>query len=91
MLDEGLPAQGVLQIFHDLETYGYELEDSQDHPWLVQWLPDPDRTKLVYPPEDFDPPHEICMVVITFTGHSPPSASDGDWCSYETLRCCGNC
>lgn len=41
--DLGLPKTGVLQLFHDLQTYGWEAEERQLHGWHVRWVQQPDR------------------------------------------------
>lgn len=77
-IQEGLPTEGVLQVFHDLQTYGYELEDSQARGWLVQWLPGPEqdasRRPLVRPPEDVEVPSEVCQPGLFMPGFTLPSS-----------------
>lgn len=77
-IQEGLPTEGVLQVFHDLQTYGYGLEDSQARGWLVQWLPGPEqdasRRPLVRPPEDVEVPSEVCQPGLFMPGFTLPSS-----------------
>ena len=77
-IQEVLPTEGVLQVFHDLQTYGYELEDGQARGWLVQWLPDPEqdssRPPLVRPPEDVEVPSEVCQPGLFMPGFTLPSS-----------------
>lgn len=74
--EEGLPGSGVLQVFHDLETYGYEAIDEQTRGWRINWLPDPDTTVLAMPPQDAPNPTEACQMVMPLSAHSVPSAND---------------
>jgi len=89
-LSEGLPVTGLLEVFHDLETYGYEPEDSKDGGWLVRWVADPDRSLLVSPPEDDPSPEPACQVVMSLPGWTLPSAMDAigasDFESCETAE-----
>lgn len=75
-IDEGLPTTGILQVFHDLETYGYDARDRDAAGWLIRWLPDPDRTLLCDPPSDVDTPTRACQAMIALSGWSPPSPMD---------------
>lgn len=56
--DTGLPATGLLQFFHDCETYGNEAGDADA--WLVRWVPrDEDVEASAWEPtpwpQDMDP------------------------------------
>ena len=44
--DLGIPDSGVLQVFHDLETYGWDADEEPG--WCVRWVENP--TKLLDPP-----------------------------------------
>ena len=55
-LREGLPTDGVLEVFHDLRTFGYDAADRDTGAWMVRWVVDPARTELVEPPPEADTP-----------------------------------
>lgn len=73
-LREGLPDAGVLEVFHDLETYGYEPDDGEAGGWLVRWHPDPDTSGLTAPPDDDVAPTRACQVVLALPGWTLPFA-----------------
>src|SRR6185312_637953 len=73
-LREGLPKEGVLEVFHDLESFGYGSEDGQSGAWLVRWVEDPDRAGLIDAPLDFVPPSGVCQVVMPLPGFTLPAA-----------------
>jgi uncharacterized protein YwqG len=50
--DLGLPDTGVLQLFHDLATYGSEPVDKKADGWQVRWVRQPNR--LLSQPEQMD-------------------------------------
>lgn len=75
-LREGLPVTGVLEVFHDLQTFGSEAEDGESGAWLVRWVPDPDRGALVEPPDDLEYPSPACQPVMAFPGFALPPAAD---------------
>ncbi|NYG53966.1 DUF1963 domain-containing protein [Nocardioides perillae] len=52
----GLPDDGVLQFFHDLETYGDD-DDTDPSAWAVRWMPPfmPDELVVADPPKGMDP------------------------------------
>lgn len=70
-LREGLPTSGVLEVFHDGETFGYEPGDSGA--WLVRWA-DSTRGELIDPPPGVDP--LPCQVVMPMPGFTLPAAAD---------------
>lgn len=74
-LREGLPEHGVLEVFHDLESFGYEPEDGPATAWLVRWVPDPGR-RLIDPPVDLDLPSQVCQMVMPMPGFTLPAAAD---------------
>lgn len=73
---EDLPHDGILQIFHDLETYGTEPEDGDTGGWLVRWLPDPDLTLLAGSPADLDLPTDAAQEVTAMATFSIPTSLD---------------
>lgn len=75
-LREGLPSSGVLEVFHDLQTYGTEPGDRDTGAWLVRWVAAPDRSALVDPPVDFGASEMSCQAVIPLPGFTLPSAAD---------------
>jgi hypothetical protein len=72
---EGLPEHGVLEVFHDLESFGYESADGPSKAWLVRWVPDPGRG-LIDPPADLDLPSQVCQIVMAMPGFTLPAAAD---------------
>ncbi|MGA1813716.1 DUF1963 domain-containing protein [Frondihabitans sp. 4ASC-45] len=77
ILKDGLPTEGVLQIFHDLTlTYGYDPEDALSGGWLVQWLPDPSLDYLTDGPDNLDLPSSVCQVIDPLATFSIPASSD---------------
>lgn len=76
--NRGLPDCGLLQVFHDLETYGDEPEDRLARGWLVQWADvGPEvRLDLIDGPDDLDLPSETCQALYAHPGISVPSSSD---------------
>ncbi len=75
-LREGLPVEGVLEVFHDLESFGYDPEEGAAGGWLVRWVPEPDTSAFVDAPEDVDLPSEVCQLVLPLPGFTLPSADD---------------
>nr|BFF14990.1 hypothetical protein GCM10025699_62930 [Microbacterium flavescens] len=73
---EDLPHDGILQIFHDLETYGTEPEDGDTGGWLVRWLPVPDLTLLAGSPADLDLPTDAAQEVTAMATFSIPTSLD---------------
>ncbi|MFP7761622.1 DUF1963 domain-containing protein [Marisediminicola sp. LYQ85] len=73
----GLPATGVLQIFHDLtETYGWEPADCDARGWVVRWLENPDFAHLTDSPDDVDLPTAACQAYAVVGCHSIPSSME---------------
>ncbi|KQR65999.1 DUF1963 domain-containing protein [Frigoribacterium sp. Leaf172] len=75
---EDLPHHGILQIFHDLETYGTEPADGDTGGWLVRWLPEPDLTLLASSPDDLDLPTDAAQEVTAMATFSIPTSLDLD-------------
>lgn len=75
-LREGLPTDGVLEVFHDLRTFGYDATDRDTGAWVVRWVADPARTELVEPPPEADTPSAVCQVVLALPGFTLPPAAD---------------
>lgn len=75
-LREGLPTDGVLEVFHDLGTFGYDAIDGETGAWSVRWVAEPERPELVQPPEDVDTPSAVCQVVLALPGFTLPPAVD---------------
>jgi hypothetical protein len=73
-LREGLPKTGVLEVFHDLQSFGFEAEDKPNGGWVVRWIPEPDRSVLIDAPTDLDTPSEVCQVALTMPGYTIPGA-----------------
>lgn len=73
---EGLPTEGVLEVFHDLQSFGYELDDGRTGGWLIRWVAEPDRSALVDPPVDVDVPAPVCQIVMALPGFTLPPAAD---------------
>ena len=75
---EGLPTHGVLEVFHDLQTYGWEPADGARGGWLVRWVPAPERGGLAEPPSDLETPTELCQAGLLLPGFSLPCSLDLD-------------
>ncbi|STX05719.1 DUF1963 domain-containing protein [Kocuria rosea] len=75
-LREGLPTDGVLEVFHDLRTFGHDATDWDTGAWVVRWVAEPARTELVPPPEEMDTPSAVCQVVLALPGFTLPPAVD---------------
>ena len=75
--EEGLPATGYLEVFHDLvDTYGWEAADRDAGGWLVRWVPEPEEKRLTDPPADVDTPSGVCQAGIFFPGWSSRAPLD---------------
>lgn len=72
---QSLPDYGVLEIFHDCETYGYEQSDRASGAWQVRWVAEPNGS-ITEPPDDADPPTAVCQVVIPYSSFSIRSPED---------------
>ena len=70
-----LPDTGVLEIFHDCETFGDEPEGRADGAWLVRWVEVPDGSVAESPDGD-EGPVETCQVVIPCSSFSIRSPED---------------
>ncbi|WP_247827615.1 DUF1963 domain-containing protein [Arthrobacter antioxidans] len=75
-LREGLPTEGVLEVFHDLESFGYDPAEGAARSWLVRWVKTPDHSVLIDPPQDLDTPTEVCQLCLPLPGFTLPSAAD---------------
>ncbi|MGQ1798047.1 DUF1963 domain-containing protein [Kocuria oceani] len=75
-LREGPPTVGVLEVFHDLQTYGVEPGDRGAGAWLVRWVAEPERSVLVEPPADLGASAMACQAVILLPGFTLPPAAD---------------
>lgn len=73
---EGLPTSGALEVFHDLETYGYEAADGSIGGWLVRWVPEPDRSGFAEAPADLATPTEVAQSGLFLRGWTLPSTTD---------------
>lgn len=87
----GLPGDGVIQVFHDVETFGWEASD--DHTaWRVVWHPTPPAAdvELIIPAEDgghsaATPTYPINAQAMA-TAPSPvgfETSDDAEWQRYE--------
>ncbi|WP_299168800.1 DUF1963 domain-containing protein [uncultured Arthrobacter sp.] len=75
---QSLPDSGVLEIFHDCETYGYDSTDGASGAWQVRWVAAPDGS-IIDPPENAETPTDVCQVVIpsaSFSVRSPEDSID---------------
>ena len=72
----GLPEDGVLEVFHDLETYGFGSGDRDVGAWLVRWVAEPDTSGLVDPPADLTTPSDACQAGMFLPGWSTRSPMD---------------
>ncbi|WP_432572615.1 hypothetical protein [Kineococcus sp. SYSU DK005] len=52
---EGLPTHGVLEVFHDCSTFGWQAHERAERAWLVRWVPHPQREAFAVEPADLDP------------------------------------
>lgn len=78
---ELLPDDGYLQIFHDLQTYGYEASDAASSSWAILYTPeDPveGRPPLVAQPGESVAPNEVTQPGLFLPGWSIPSPLDVD-------------
>ncbi|QCU79175.1 DUF1963 domain-containing protein [Citricoccus sp. SGAir0253] len=88
-LQEGLPRAGILQVFHDLRTYGHEPGDRERKAWVVIVSGDPAyptggptpaptgrRPALVDRPGAWAAPTRACQLVLPFSGFALPSPLD---------------
>lgn len=75
-LREGLPTEGVLEVFHDLESFGYDPAEGEARGWQVRWVKTPDHSVLVDSPEDLDTPTDVCQLCLPLPGFTLPSAND---------------
>ncbi|EMY34930.1 hypothetical protein D477_006979 [Arthrobacter crystallopoietes BAB-32] len=72
---QSLPDAGVLEVFHDCETYGFEPADRDAQAWLVRWVPEPDGT-VAEAPAGAEAPTDVCQVVIPSASLSLRSPED---------------
>ncbi|MFJ2621135.1 DUF1963 domain-containing protein [Glutamicibacter sp. NPDC087344] len=85
-----LPANGYLEVFHHLGTYGNP-EDDGTGGWLVRHIPFDGETipPLIDAPDDLDLPQDVCQPVLLATGFSLPRAVDfmdsEDW-SFDAVE-----
>jgi hypothetical protein len=78
-LREGLPRTGILQVFHDLRTFGYEPEDGAGGAWAVVVTPDATNGKrraLVDAPGPGNAPGPVCQLALSFSSFALPSPLD---------------
>jgi hypothetical protein len=75
-LREGLPTEGLLEVFHDLRSFGYDATDGGAGAWAVRWVAEPERTELVQPPEGVDTSSAACQLVLALPGFTLPPAAD---------------
>ncbi|WP_277212256.1 DUF1963 domain-containing protein [Isoptericola croceus] len=73
---QGLPVSGVLDVFHDLQVYGWEAGDDASGGWLVHWIPEPDRSALIEAPDELDTPTHVCQPGLFLPGFSVISSLD---------------
>lgn len=88
-LQEGLPRMGILQVFHDLRTFGYDPGDQARGAWavIVTQVPayptggqshDPTGTRpaLIEAPGPGNTPHQVCQLALPFSSFALPSPLD---------------
>ncbi|MEV8232049.1 DUF1963 domain-containing protein [Micrococcus luteus] len=78
---ELLPEDGYIQVFHDLETYGYEPDDVEARGWLVTWHaddPSQARPPLVECDDDSNAPGSTAQLGLFYPGWTIPSPLDFD-------------
>ncbi|WP_298045162.1 DUF1963 domain-containing protein, partial [uncultured Citricoccus sp.] len=88
-LREGLPRTGILQVFHDLRTFGYDPGDQAQGAWAVIVTGDPaypaggqshdptgQRPALVEPPGPGHTPGQVCQLALPFSSFALPSPLD---------------
>jgi hypothetical protein len=78
-LREGLPRTGILQVFHDLRTYGYDPDDHARRAWAVIVTPDApsgQRPDLVDAPGSGNAPSRVCQLALPFSSFALPSPLD---------------
>jgi len=88
-LQEGLPRMGILQVFHDRRTVGYDPRVRAQGAWAVivshdpayptgGHSPDPTgkRPALIEPPEPGNTPSQLCQLALPFSSFALPSAPD---------------
>lgn len=73
---QGLPTTGALEVFHDLQTYGWEVADRETGAWLVRWVEQPDHMRFAEAPDDVDPPTEVCQAGMFLPGFSLRSPAE---------------
>ncbi|MDY6055355.1 DUF1963 domain-containing protein [Micrococcus sp.] len=75
---ESLPDHGYIQVFHDLETYGYEPDDMEARGWQVTWHMD--DTSQARPPlvecENANAPDSTAQLGLFYPGWTIPSPLD---------------
>ncbi len=78
-LQEGLPRTGLLQVFHDLRTFGYAPSDRAQGAWAVIVTPDAPsgrRPELVGAPGPGNTPSQVCQLALPFSSFALPSPLD---------------
>jgi hypothetical protein len=78
-LREGLPRTGILQVFHDLRTFGYDPGDRAQGAWVVIVTPDApsgQRPELVDAPGPGNTPNRVCQLALPFSSFALPSPLD---------------
>ena len=72
-----LPSNGVLEIFHDLESFGYDDGDRASGSWLVRVVPSEERVALVNNQSALERvPEAYFKHVIPYEGFTLPSSAD---------------
>ncbi|WP_102508233.1 DUF1963 domain-containing protein [Sanguibacter massiliensis] len=73
---QGLPTTGALEVFHDLQVYGWEPSDRDTNGWYIRWVPTPDRTHLIPAPDDLETPSEVHQAGLFLPGFSTTAPLD---------------
>ena len=82
-----LPHQGLLEIFHDLESYGYEPEDGTQGAWYIRLVPAHIRPDFENHPQAQERlPAPFFQHLITYEGFTLPAIHDLDLTSNESER-----
>lgn len=72
-----LPSHGVLEVFHDLSTYGYSREDQEEGAWLVRIVTAESRLPLAHNAEALEiAPEPFTRHVLPYDSFTLPAAAD---------------
>ena len=87
--DLGIPDRGILQLFHDLETTGWEVSDGRVGGWLVRWVRKPARLLELPAQLDRDSYRKPRLLRLRPAVSIPPAetfrGTKEDWQRYERV------